>query len=185
MYAARRFYVQSSDFTPEERRCSVVATCAGRPLQNLDSKRISVIEEDVMYWRKANHIHAWFVDNVQSGKDDCGTYFVSKDKLVELLSACQKVIEASKLVGGTVWAGTSWTLGSSAPVEHRIAGRVIEDPTVAKQLLPTRAGFFFGGTEYDESYLDEVKRTQAWVFKMLSDLKTATVRTDIRYSSSW
>ena len=24
------------------------------------------------YWRKANQIHAWFVDNVQQGNDDCG-----------------------------------------------------------------------------------------------------------------
>ena len=37
------------------------------------------------YWRKANQIHGWFVKNVQQGKDDCGEYYVSKDKLKELL----------------------------------------------------------------------------------------------------
>ena len=36
------------------------------------------------YWRKANQIHAWFVDNVQQGEDNCGEYYVSHEKLKEL-----------------------------------------------------------------------------------------------------
>lgn len=45
------------------------------------------------YWRKANHIHKWFVGNVQNGIDDCGEYEVSAEKLNELLSVCRKVLE--------------------------------------------------------------------------------------------
>ena len=27
--------------------------------------------KEVMYWRKANYIHNWFVENIQNGSDDC------------------------------------------------------------------------------------------------------------------
>ena len=43
---------------------------------------ISVI---CIYWRKANQIHKWFVDNVQGGEDNCGEYYVSNEKLKSLL----------------------------------------------------------------------------------------------------
>ena len=38
----------------------------------------------VAYWRKANHIHGWFVENVQNNEDDCDEYYVSRTKLEEL-----------------------------------------------------------------------------------------------------
>ncbi len=44
-------------------------------------------------WRKANHIHQWFVDNVQGGEDDCKEHAVSVEKLIELRGLCQKVID--------------------------------------------------------------------------------------------
>jgi hypothetical protein len=56
---------------------------------------------------------------------------------------------------------------------QRDPGRVTEDPTVAKQILPTRAGFFFGNTEYDERYLNDVRMTHAWAIRMLYELKWA------------
>lgn len=45
------------------------------------------------YWRKANHIHKWFVENVQDKKDDCELYLVSKEKLEQLKDYCQRVKE--------------------------------------------------------------------------------------------
>jgi hypothetical protein len=30
--------------------------------------------EEVAYWRKANAIHKWFVENVQDGEDDCDAH---------------------------------------------------------------------------------------------------------------
>ena len=45
-----------------------------------------------MYWRKANAIHAWFVDNVQNGVDDCKEYYVDNKKLEELMNHCATVI---------------------------------------------------------------------------------------------
>ena len=42
--------------------------------------------EEVGYWRKANQIHKWFVDNVQDGVDDCGEYKVTKEQLIETVT---------------------------------------------------------------------------------------------------
>jgi hypothetical protein len=45
------------------------------------------------YWRKANQIHSWFVREIQNGEDDCGDYYVSQDKLKELLIICEHSFE--------------------------------------------------------------------------------------------
>lgn len=45
----------------------------------------------VGYWRKANQIHQWFVDNVQDGEDNCAEYYVSREQLQELNDVCMKV----------------------------------------------------------------------------------------------
>jgi hypothetical protein len=46
----------------------------------------------VAYWRKANHIHGWFVENVQDNKDDCDEYYVSRANLENLRSTCQNIL---------------------------------------------------------------------------------------------
>lgn len=46
----------------------------------------------VGYWRKANAIHNWFVENVQDGEDNCHKYSVSKEQLKELVSLCIEVV---------------------------------------------------------------------------------------------
>ena len=51
------------------------------------------VEVTCAYWRKANQIHKWFVDNVQGGNDNCGDYYVSQDKLIELLAICKHSLE--------------------------------------------------------------------------------------------
>lgn len=53
---------------------------------------LSSIIQRVMYWRKANAIHAWFVSNVQDGEDNCGRYAVSKDDLISLRDLCKATI---------------------------------------------------------------------------------------------
>lgn len=51
---------------------------------------------EVGYWRKANAIHKWFVDNVQEGKDDCGDYEVSREDLLRLLNICEEIQKNTK-----------------------------------------------------------------------------------------
>lgn len=47
---------------------------------------------EIGYWRKANHIHKWFVDNVQNGIDDCNDYEVSEEQLLKLKENCEAVL---------------------------------------------------------------------------------------------
>lgn len=52
------------------------------------------VEVTCAYWRKANQIHKWFVDNVQNGEDNCGEYYVSHEKLKELRETCRQALFA-------------------------------------------------------------------------------------------
>ena len=64
------------------------------------------------YWRKANAIHNWFVENVQDGKDDCGRYYVSAEKLTELKAVCEKVLEDTKKAPGLLPVKAGFFFGS-------------------------------------------------------------------------
>ena len=44
------------------------------------------------YWRKANQIHGWFVENVQNGVDECKKTYVPKEKLIELKELCEDLL---------------------------------------------------------------------------------------------
>lgn len=107
---------------------------------------------DVGYWRKANHIHNWFVENVQNDVDDCGEYTVSPSQLIQLLNLCQQLHDT-------------------------------KDPELAEKLLPTTEGFFFGSTDYDEDYFDDIEET----INILTDVlgKTNFNTEEIVYASSW
>lgn len=64
---------------------------------------LKVFEEDFLiinettdyqigYWRKANAIHQWFVDNCAGGEDDCRPVYIEISKLKELKELCEKVL---------------------------------------------------------------------------------------------
>ena len=46
------------------------------------------------YWRKANHIHQWMVNNVQRGNDDCNPHEITPQKMEELIKTCDRVLKA-------------------------------------------------------------------------------------------
>ena len=92
MYAVRRVYVKQWDHQSAEERYTVQLARGGKPVPGIQPERISEIDEEVMYWRKANQIHAWFVDKVQSGLDNCGRYHVEWEQLRELLFVVLRVI---------------------------------------------------------------------------------------------
>ena len=137
---------------------------------------------EVGYWRKANAIHRWFVENVQNDVDDCGRYEVSKEQLESLLETCNKVVENCKLVNGQINNGYTFDENGNK-VSILADGQYIEDSGVAEELLPTTGGFFFGSTDYDEYYLDDIKHTVDVVKKVLET--TDFNREIISYTSSW
>lgn len=51
------------------------------------------IMDQAGYWRKANQIHNWFVENIQNGEDDCQYHReVTKEDLEELFDICYEII---------------------------------------------------------------------------------------------
>ena len=139
------------------------------------------IFQNITSCRKANHIHQWFVDNVQDGVDDCYTYEVTKEQLEELLDVCKGVLAASKLIKGKIKNGEMIKDGKW--VASYEDGEYIENPTVARRLLPTQSGFFFGGTEYDQWYYEDVKQTVEIIENVLAT--TDFEHEIVMYSSSW
>lgn len=98
MYLTREVYI-GDKWEAEEKR-HVKAVCpkerAGDFKADTFNGRIGAIEYDVAYWRKANHIHKWFVDHVQEGKDDCERYFVEAEQLKALVKTCENVLKNRK-----------------------------------------------------------------------------------------
>ncbi len=105
--------------------------------------------QEVGYWRKANHIHNWFVQKVQNGVDECQNSQVSKDQMKELLAECKAIVE---------------------------------NPTEAAKRLPTQSGFFFGGVEYDEWYMEDIAKT---IDILERELNISDDETEYFYQSSW
>ena len=88
------------------------------------------VEYPVGYWRKANAIHNFFVQEVGEDVDDCREMYVHRDVLVELRSRCSDVLKADDM------------------------------EEMAKEVgLETVSGFFFGDTEYGDWYKEDLKLT--------------------------
>ena len=111
--------------------------------------RVSTIIEEVGYWRKANHIHNWFVEKCQDGVDECQKTYIDIEQLTDLLQVCKIVINNKDL---------------------------------ASELLPTSSGFFFGGTEYDEYYFNDIQYTIELIESLFKEDNT---NSSFYYSSSW
>jgi len=62
-----------------------------------------------------------------------------------------------------------------------ILGKVTNNNDLAEELLPTAEGFFFGGTEFDEYYFEQVERT----LKMFEELLEEEGSKDFYYRASW
>ena len=50
------------------------------------------VRATLAYWRKANAIHNWFVQNCQDGKDECQVSYVSVEQLKELSDICTQLL---------------------------------------------------------------------------------------------
>lgn len=140
------------------------------------------ISEEVGYWRKCNQIHAWFVENVQDGIDDCDYHReVTKEDLEELLDTCRQVLSSCDLADGEINDGWEFVNGQRVP--RTVQGKYVKDPSIAKALLPTTSGFFFGDTNYDEYYVKDLINTMEIITRVLDTTDFETQM--IYYVSSW
>jgi len=127
-----------------------VANLLGLQLDG-DRMRVQTIIAEAMYWRKANAIHRWFVENAQGGEDNCERYYVSREQLMTLRNLCAKLC--------------------TQKVE-----------ALAEDSLPTTDGFFFGSTEYDEWYWNDIENTVVGLDKALETFGDGW---HFHYQSSW
>src|SRR5258707_892378 len=93
MYLNKMNYVKHWQHRPEETRYHVLVTQDGKPCTHILRERITYVVEEVAYWRKANAIHRWFVENVQDDNDDCRAYHVTREQLCQLRDACREVLD--------------------------------------------------------------------------------------------
>jgi hypothetical protein len=90
----KKTYVKNWSFMDKPELHEVTVKKAGKVRKDIDKKKISSIVEEVAYWRKANQIHRWFVENVQDNIDDCREYYVSFEQLEKLVTICETVLAA-------------------------------------------------------------------------------------------
>ncbi len=148
MYLYKKNYIWQGEWIKPEARQEVIVKKDGEVDTSIKPERVKYVIEEVGYWRKANQIHQWFVENIQQGEDDCKSYWVSRENLIELLDICKQIKE---------------------------------DNSKAESLLPTQSGFFFGGTEYNEWYFNDINNTIEILEEILSDESAD----DFEYQSSW
>lgn len=158
MYLYKRTYVKNWDHNPPEDKIQITVKRGGKKHPTIDTKKITYIQEEVGYWRKANQIHNWFVQNVQKGVDECQESWVDESKLKELLQICLAIRENCKLKKGKVANG--YTFNKAGEKEYSFEeGEIMTNSSFAEELLPTGSGFFFGSTDYDQYYMQDIENT--------------------------
>ena len=176
MYLSKKSYVKNWDFMSEEEKHKVTIEKNGQPT-NIKPERVSYVEEQLMYWRKANQIHGWFTTNTKEIVPDV-KYSVTKTDLEVLLETCKKVIETlekspkktKKVVGG-------WKNGEEYMVDVETY-----DSDVVEDILPPTQGFFFGSSEIDEWYKEDIMNTIKFLEEELPNSKDDD---EFEYYASW
>jgi hypothetical protein len=106
-------------------------------IPGIESDRVTHIVEEVGYWRKANAIHRWFVQEVGGGIDTCQPIPVTVDELAELLRRVDAVLAHPELADQILPTQEGFFFGSTAYGEDywedleltkRILIEVLADP---------------------------------------------------------
>jgi hypothetical protein len=118
------------------------------------------IEYTAIYWRKANQIHGWFVDNLGGGEDTCQEMYVPRSALLELSNICKTLLDKKQKDSDAADA-------------------------LAFQLLPPTGGFFFGTYEIDEWYWGDIQHTYDNLQLVLEDIPADSWNHTVTYQASW
>lgn len=156
MYLSARQYINRMDYSTEvhsetPRFTNIVDTLGVRDLVEPDGFSGAYVELPVMYWRKSNAIHNWFVREFANDVDDCRPMSLTTEQLRELVELCDIVRE---------------------------------DHSKAEELLPTGAGFFFGGTDYDEWYFEDIAHTADRLRYIVNEMDSRQMDYLV-YQASW
>ena len=179
MYLSKKTYVKQWEHQTPENRYSVSVKKGGKTCKEIKSRRISHIEEEIAYWRKANQIHGWFVNNTAEITPDI-RYNVTREDLENLLDTCKKVLKLlNKSKKSTKQVKSGWDSDGVIYDDVEVYDNVDE----IMELLPPTQGFFFGSDDIDEWYKENIIST----IKVLEDeLKDENnLYSDYEYYASW
>ena len=98
------------------------------------------------YWRKANAIHNWFVQNCADGVDNCQTIYVSIEKAKELRNLVNRVLEKHELASELLPTSDGFFFGSQEYDEW-----YFKDLEYTKELLD-KVIILVDGSDYDIVY---------------------------------
>lgn len=105
MYLEVRNYVSKMDYSDRENPkikpefAAMVKATGIKDLTKYSEFSGIQISYPVGYWRKANAIHGWFVENVQNGEDNCEPHYVSREQLAELRDLCKAALKQPAMAG--------------------------------------------------------------------------------------
>ena len=114
-------------------------------LEKLEEK-IENIKSQAVYWRKANQIHNWFYRNVAFKYDDIQSEIFNGEELVKLKNDIEKVLDL---------------IHSKYDLDDKNI-HIDENDSIYKKImkiLPPVSGFFFGSTDIDRHYVNDLKYT--------------------------
>lgn len=135
----------------------------------------------IITWRKENHFHRWFVNEVQRGIDNCEDHDFDVATLRRFVDTVRAVHAVSSLKPGVVKNGSTYT-PETGWRDNLSDGQVLADEKIAQRLLPTQSGFFFGGTDYDQWYYRSLEEALEKLEPVLAEAQDGDV---FHYWSSW
>lgn len=74
-----------------------------------------------------------------------------------------------------------WLYGHHLKLLKEICQEVLNNHDLAAEKLPTKEGFFFGSTEYDDYYFEQLERT----IELIDDIDELSDYDAIVYTPSW
>lgn len=178
MYLYKKNYVQNWDHMSDDEKHSISIKKGGKKRSDIKPERICYVIEQVGYWRKFNALHNWFVQNCGDGVDNCQEMYVSKREIEKLLVDLITVRNAlDKAPTKIVKVHVGWTNGEKMYEDSEVYEIVPE----VKELLPPTDGFFFGSTNVDKYYYQDLVET----IDLFKGLMKENPDGEYYYQASW
>ena len=124
---------------------------------DIDFVKVRQRRKELSYFRKVNFLVKFFNDKMI---EYCGGTIldgldvpIDREWCEELLEKCNKVVDKYNKLKA------SYTLSTDENNTNLFESQVADDlfAKFASETLPTMAGFFYGSTDYDKWYLNDVK----------------------------
>ena len=109
------------------------------------------VAHDCGQFRKVNFLLPFFCY-----EENCEDKEIRREELENLVSTCKKVLEAFEKRDNESDNEELWV-------------------TIAEKYLPTKSGFYFGSTDYDECYIDDVLEVKEWAEDLLTQLEEGDI----------